>query len=154
MFIVRLNKFQTTPPLFGLSSFLYLPYRDFGCGKAMCFDDLFRKGRPNKTLQLAALFNSSLDGNVRRAIDIHEGDNVDEVALKDLIRAAVALNVKGKSNPKPRQAGPLAAGPSAARDLGSLGPLQVLVLRCVGQKRKCDDLPESRSPCLGFPRQK
>ena len=46
------------------------------------------------------LFNSSLDGNVRRAIDIHEGDRIDEVALKDLIRAAVALNLKGKSSPK------------------------------------------------------
>src|ERR1700694_302695 len=42
----------------------------------------------------ARLFNSSLDGNVRRAIDIHEGDKVDEAALKDLIRAAVALNLK------------------------------------------------------------
>jgi hypothetical protein len=48
------------------------------------------------------LFNSSLDGNVRRAIDIHEGDKVNEAALKDLIRAAVALNLKGKSKPKPR----------------------------------------------------
>ena len=38
------------------------------------------------------LFNSSLDGNVRRAIDFHEGDKVDEKALKALIRAAVALN--------------------------------------------------------------
>jgi len=46
------------------------------------------------------LFNSSLDGNVRRAIDIHEGDTVDEAALKDLIRAAVALNLKGKTKPK------------------------------------------------------
>ena len=45
----------------------------------------------------ARLFNSSLDGNVRRAIDIHEGDTVDEAALKDLIRAAVALNLKDKS---------------------------------------------------------
>jgi len=44
----------------------------------------------------ARLFNASLDGNVRRAIDIHEGDKVDEAALKDLIRAAVALNLKGK----------------------------------------------------------
>src|SRR5690242_4904623 len=44
----------------------------------------------------ARLFNSSLDGNVRRAIDIHEGDKVDEAALKDLIRAAVALNTKAK----------------------------------------------------------
>jgi len=39
------------------------------------------------------LFNSSLDGNVRRAIDIHEGDKVNEAALKELIRAAVALNL-------------------------------------------------------------
>ena len=38
------------------------------------------------------LFNSSLDGKVRRAIDIHEGDEIDEKALKDLIRAAIALN--------------------------------------------------------------
>jgi hypothetical protein len=52
----------------------------------------------------SGLFNSSLDGNVRRAIDIHEGDKVDEAALKDLIRAAVALNLKGKSKPKPRRA--------------------------------------------------
>jgi hypothetical protein len=50
------------------------------------------------------LFNSSLEGNVRRAIDIHEGDKVDEAALKDLIRAAVALNLKGKNKPKPRRA--------------------------------------------------
>jgi len=51
----------------------------------------------------SGLFNSSLEGNVRRAIDIHEGDKVDEAALKDLIRAAVALNLKGKSQPKPRR---------------------------------------------------
>jgi len=54
----------------------------------------------------SGLFNSSLEGNVRRAIDIHEGDQVDEAALKDLIRAAVALNLKGqsktKSTPKPK----------------------------------------------------
>ena len=43
------------------------------------------------------LFNSSLDGNVRRAIDIHEGERIDSAALKDLIRAAVALNLTGKS---------------------------------------------------------
>ncbi len=48
----------------------------------------------------SGLFNSSLDGNVRRAIDIHEGDKLDEAALKDLIRAAVALNLKGKSKPQ------------------------------------------------------
>ena len=45
----------------------------------------------------AGLFNSSLDGNVRRAIDIHEGDKVDEAALKDLIRAAVAHNLDLKA---------------------------------------------------------
>ncbi len=50
----------------------------------------------------SGLFNSSLDGNVRRAIDIHEGDKVDEAALKDLIRAAVAFNLKGKTKPKPK----------------------------------------------------
>src|SRR5215469_16765546 len=48
----------------------------------------------------SGLFNSSLDGNVRRAIDIHEGDKVDDAALKDLVRAAVALNLKVKSKAK------------------------------------------------------
>lgn len=69
----------------------------------------------------SGLFNSSLDGNVRRAIDIREGDEFDEAALKALIRAAVALNLvknsrqtaapssasstaKGKSKPEPRRA--------------------------------------------------
>jgi hypothetical protein len=52
----------------------------------------------------ARLFNSSLDGNVRRAIDIHEGDKIDEAALKDLISAAVALNLKDKTKPKPQRA--------------------------------------------------
>lgn len=41
------------------------------------------------------LFNSSLEGNVRRAIDIREGESIDQAALKDLVRAAVALNLKG-----------------------------------------------------------
>ena len=65
----------------------------------------------------SGLFNSSLDGNVRRAIDIHEGDKVDEAALKGLIRAAVALNLKGptrvavkKTKPKPRRASSKQAG--------------------------------------------
>ncbi|HJT88256.1 MAG TPA: DUF1801 domain-containing protein [Bryobacteraceae bacterium] len=58
----------------------------------------------------SGLFNSSLDGNVRRAIDIHEGDKVDEAALKDLIRAAVALNLTVKENPKPRRTGSKRAG--------------------------------------------
>lgn len=56
----------------------------------------------------SGLFNSSLDGNIRRAIDIHEGDRINETALKELIRDAVALNLhlkaKGKLKPKPRRA--------------------------------------------------
>src|SRR6202043_3770689 len=59
----------------------------------------------------SGLFNSSLDGNVRRAVDIHERDKIAEAALKDLIRVAVALNLKGlslkgKSKPKPRRKSP------------------------------------------------
>jgi hypothetical protein len=50
----------------------------------------------------AGLFNSSLDGNVRRAIDVHEGEKINDAALKELICAAVALNHKGKSKPKVR----------------------------------------------------
>jgi hypothetical protein len=44
------------------------------------------------------LFNSSLGGKVRRAIDIHEGDEINEPALKELVRGAVALNLKSKSS--------------------------------------------------------
>jgi hypothetical protein len=55
----------------------------------------------------SGLFNSSLDGNVRRAIDIHEGEKINEAALRGLIRAAVALNVeirsRGRNKPKPRK---------------------------------------------------
>ena len=56
----------------------------------------------------ARLFNSSLEGNTRRAIDIREGEAIDEAALKDLVRSAAALhlegkNVEGKSAPKPRR---------------------------------------------------
>src|SRR6201987_3436861 len=53
----------------------------------------------------SGLFNSSLEGNVRRAIDIHEGDKIDEAALKALIRAAVALNISVRA----------AAGPARSR---------------------------------------
>jgi hypothetical protein len=49
----------------------------------------------------SGLFNSSLEGNVRRAIDIHEGDRIDEKALVTLVRAAVALNTSKK---KPKRA--------------------------------------------------
>ena len=44
----------------------------------------------------AGLFNSSLEGKVRRALDIHEGEDVDEAAFKELIREAVAVNAAGK----------------------------------------------------------
>ncbi len=53
----------------------------------------------------SGLFNSSLDGKVRCAIDIHEGEMVNEAALKDLIRAAVALNLDRRSKPKTGRAG-------------------------------------------------
>jgi hypothetical protein len=49
----------------------------------------------------SGLFNSSLEGNTRRAIDIHEGDKIDERALKALIRAAVALNTAGRGGARP-----------------------------------------------------
>jgi hypothetical protein len=53
----------------------------------------------------AGLFNSSLDGNVRRAIDVREGDIIDEAALKDLVRAAVALNLESRSRSGARRPG-------------------------------------------------
>src|SRR5262245_39031542 len=56
------------------------------------------------------LFNSSLDGNVRRAIDVHEGEKIDEASLKNLIRAAVALNLEPSSKPKPRRGGIASSG--------------------------------------------
>jgi hypothetical protein len=57
----------------------------------------FAKGA--SLLDSAGLFNSSLEGNTRRAIDIHEGEEVDESAFKALIRQAAALNRSGKSKP-------------------------------------------------------
>lgn len=52
----------------------------------------------------SGLFNAGLDGNVRRAIDIREGDTIDEKALKALIRAAVALNTSKRARKKPKRA--------------------------------------------------
>jgi hypothetical protein len=49
----------------------------------------------------SGLFNSSLEGNTRRAIDFHEGDKIDEKALKALIRAAVALNTSAQAAARP-----------------------------------------------------
>ena len=51
----------------------------------------------------AGLFNSSLEGNVRRAIDFHEGEKIDEAAFKALVRAAVSLNASSGRAPKKRQ---------------------------------------------------
>ena len=56
------------------------------------------------------LFNSSLEGNTRRAIDIHEGDKIDEKALKALIRAAVALNISARAAARPVRAQKRAKG--------------------------------------------
>ena len=50
----------------------------------------------------SSLFNSSLEGNLRRAIDIREGEKINEAALKDLIRAAVELNLESKNKTKPK----------------------------------------------------
>jgi hypothetical protein len=58
----------------------------------------------------AGLFNSSLEGNVRRAIDIHEGEKVDEAALKDLVREAVAVNLVSKNKAKAKKASSRRAG--------------------------------------------
>jgi hypothetical protein len=53
----------------------------------------------------SGLFNSSLGGGTRRAIDIHEGEKIKATALKTLIRAAVALNVSGRKAARPKRAG-------------------------------------------------
>jgi hypothetical protein len=66
----------------------------------------------------SGLFNSSLEGNVRRAIDIHEGDKIDEAALKDLIRAAVALNVAVKGKTKPQRKPKLTPRRSSSKRAG------------------------------------
>ena len=72
------------------------------------------------------LFNSSLDGNVRRAIDFHEGEKIDEAAFKALVRAAVALNVEAKSKPKRPSVRPASGRPPGSARHG---------LRSVTQRR-------------------
>ncbi len=67
----------------------------------------------------ARLFNSSLDGNARRAIDIHEGEEVDESAFKALVRQAVALNSSGKSKPFLRGEHPRLRQPTSLAHQGS-----------------------------------
>jgi hypothetical protein len=71
----------------------------------------------------SGLFNASLEGNTRRAIDLHEGDTIDSGALKALIRAAVALNTTSK-NPRKASLSP----PCMTRVGWSLGP--PLIARC------------------------
>jgi len=78
----------------------------------------------------SGLFNSSLDGNVRRAIDIHEGEKIDEAALKDFIGAAVSLNLKAGASRSPGEraaSGPISfiAGPGAARGCFDRKPFTV-----------------------------
>ncbi len=79
----------------------------FSHGGIVCTGEVYKKVVKMTFAQGAALddpsglFNSSLGGNVRRAIDIHEGEKLDEAALKSLIRAAVAYNLKAK--PKARR---------------------------------------------------
>ncbi len=79
----------------------------FSHGGIVCTGETYRKvvkmtfARGAALKDPSRLFNSSLEGNARRAIDIHEGEKIDEAALKDLVRAAVALNLKGKSKPNP-----------------------------------------------------
>jgi hypothetical protein len=74
----------------------------------------------------AKLFNSSLDGNVRRAIDIHEGEEIDAKAFKALVRAAVALNASGGKKPAKRKSSVRSAesakSPRTASARGRRGP--------------------------------
>ena len=66
----------------------------------------------------AKLFNSSLDGNVRRAIDIHEGDKIDANAFKALVRAAIALNTSGAKKPSRPKKPSAAKKPARANAFG------------------------------------
>src|SRR5216684_7623524 len=76
IFIVRLKNFQSTPPVFGLSSFMQCSFRDCGCGKAMSCDDLFRRDRPNKTLQR----NYSHENGTRiRGNPMNPSERIDEL---------------------------------------------------------------------------
>ena len=63
----------------------------------------------------ARLFNSSLDGNVRRAIDIRQGETINEAAFKTLIRAAIAHNVNASSAKRPRRSAPKPARKKTSR---------------------------------------
>ena len=81
----------------------------WSCGGIICTGETYKSAVKMTFAKGASLedpsglFNSSLEGNVRRAIDIHEGDKLNEAALKELIHAAVALNLKGKSKAKSKR---------------------------------------------------
>ena len=81
----------------------------WSCGGIICTGETYKSAVKMTFAKGASLedpsglFNSSLEGNVRRAIDIHEGEKLNEAALKELIRAAVALNLKGKSKAKSKR---------------------------------------------------
>jgi hypothetical protein len=79
----------------------------------------------------SGLFNSSLDGKVRRAVDIHERDKINEAALKDLIRAASALNLESKKRPATLLAGD---NPQIAKADGD-APVQAYIAAIPGWKR-------------------
>jgi hypothetical protein len=70
----------------------------YHAGKIICTGETYKKvvkmtfAKGASLADPSGLFNSSLEGNTRRAIDIHEGEEIDEEALRELIRAAVALN--------------------------------------------------------------
>lgn len=74
----------------------------YGNGKIICTGETYKNAVKTTFAKGAALddskglFNSSLDGNVRRAIDFHEGDRIDEAAFKALVREAAAANASGK----------------------------------------------------------
>jgi hypothetical protein len=101
----------------------------------------------------AGLFNASMDGNVRRAIDIHQGEKVNEPALKDLIRAAVALNSSGKKLSSTRKAAKprlLSGGnPQIAKGYGN-APVQAYIAAMPGWKsdlgRRLDALIDHAVP--------
>ena len=87
----------------------------------------------------ALLFNSSLDGNARRAIDIHEGEEVDESTFKALVRQAVALNSSGKSKPSKKAKSYKGFRPEQVRHRGGGGivpPERTQVQDCLDSRKE------------------
>ncbi|HVU04417.1 MAG TPA: DUF1801 domain-containing protein [Polyangiaceae bacterium] len=90
------------------------------------------------------LFNSSLDGNTRRAIDIHENEKIDEGALKTLIRAAVALNVGGTGGAK--SPARTKAAPRKAATRTKAAPKKAAARTTAAPKTKARTKPASKRP--------